>query len=115
MSEDRRVSKRIPFRGKVKYGSFDTSLGGYSFNLSESGMGIKAYRVFPPQSKITIFLYLGDETIRLEGVVKWVSPTLPSVRSSMGIKFTSRADAIKSVYQQRINRMTTNTDLSNVA
>ena len=115
MMEDRRGSKRIPFRGKVKYGSSDPTLGGYSFNLSEGGIGIIAYRVFPPQSKITIFLYLGDETIRLEGVVRWVSPTLPGARSSMGIKFTSRTDGIRSVYQRRINRMSAAEDLSNVA
>jgi hypothetical protein len=115
MIDDRRGSKRIPFRGKVKYGSSDPNLGGYSFNLSEGGIGIKAYRAFPPQSKITIFLYMGDETLRLEGVVKWVSPTLPGTRSSMGIKFTSRTDGIKSVYQQRMNRMTAENDLSNVA
>lgn len=113
--EDRRISKRIPFRGKVKYGSSDPILGGYSFNLSEGGIGIKGHRMYPPQSKITIFLYLGDDTIRLEGVVRWVSPTLPGVRSSMGIKFTSRTDGIKSVYQQRINRMTGDEGLSNVA
>ncbi len=114
MSDDRRGSKRIPFRGKVKYGSSAPTLGGYSFNLSEGGIGINAYRVFPPQSKITIFLFMGDETIRLEGIVKWVSPTLPGTRSSMGIKFTSRTDGIKSVYQQRMNRMSADNDLSNM-
>jgi hypothetical protein len=113
MMEDRRGSRRIPFRTKVKYGSSTPNLGGYAFNLSEGGIGIKAYRVFPPQSKIAIFLYMGDEIMRLEGVVRWVSPTLPGTRSSMGIKFISRTDNIRSLYQQRINRMTA--DLPNVA
>jgi hypothetical protein len=105
--EDRRSSRRIPFRTKVKYGVSNPDLGGYAFNLSEGGIGIKAHRVFPPHSKIAVFLYMGDQIMRLEGVVRWISPTLPGTRSSMGIKFTSRTDNIKSVYQQRINRMAT--------
>ena len=113
--DDRRISRRIPFRGKVKYGPNEPTLGGYSFNLSEGGMGIKAYRVLAPQSKIAIFLYMGEETLRLEGVVRWVTPTLQGVRSSMGIKFTSRTNDIKSVYHQRLNRMSVDATLSNVA
>lgn len=67
-------------------------------------MGIKADRVFHPQSRIMVHIYLGDEIIKLEGIVAWVSPALPGVISSMGIKFSSRTDDIKRVYQQRINQ-----------
>jgi hypothetical protein len=50
-------------------------------------VGIKADRVFHPQSRIMVHIYVGDEIIKLEGIVAWVSPALPGVISSMGIKF----------------------------
>ena len=101
---NRRLSVRIPFRKRVKYGSSEPNFVGYTFNLSEGGVGIKADRVFHPQSRIIIHIYIEDEIVKLEGVVVWVSPTLPGIISAMGIKFLSRADDIKRIYQQRTNQ-----------
>jgi hypothetical protein len=113
--EDRRSSRRIPFREKVKYGSSDNpNLVGYTFNLSEGGVGIKAYRVFPPRSKIVVFLYTGDEVIRILGLVVWVSPTLPGALSSMGVKFLSRADSIRAIYRQKTNEMSSSFSSTNI-
>ena len=101
---NRRQSVRIPFRKRVKYGSSEPTFVGYTFNLSEGGVGIKADRVFHPQSRIIIHIYIEDEIVRVEGVVVWVSPTLPGVISTMGVKFSSRTDDIKKIYQQRIKQ-----------
>jgi hypothetical protein len=108
MMEDRRRSRRIPFRTKVKYGSTIPYSGAYALNLSEGGIGIKANRVFPRESRIAIFVYTGDEIMTLEGVVRWVSSILPGIISSMGIKFTSSTDTIRSLYRKRLNRITAN-------
>ncbi len=101
---NRRQSARIPFRKRVKYGLSDPTFVGYTFNLSEGGIGIKADRVFHPRSRIITHIYIEDEIVRLEGVVVWVSPILPGVISSMGVKFSSRTDDIKRIYQQRMNQ-----------
>jgi Tfp pilus assembly protein PilZ len=101
---NQRLSTRIPFRKRVKYGSSDPTSAGYTFNLSEGGIGIKADRVFHPKSRIIVHIYTEDEIVKLEGVVVWVSPALHGILSTMGIKFSSRINDIKSIYQRRINQ-----------
>jgi len=109
---NRRLSERIPFRKKVNYGLSDRTLGGYTFNLTEDGIGIKAPRVFPFQSKILMQIHISgtnleessmDEIIRLEGIIAWVSRVLPGIIPTMGIKFLNRSNDIKRIYLQRLN------------
>jgi hypothetical protein len=105
---DRRLSRRTPFRKRIKYGSTDDpGLVGYSFNISQSGIGIKANRVFRPRSRILIHIYVGgaalelgeDEIIRLEGIVAWTSHLLPGITPTMGVKILNSSDDIKHVCQ----------------
>jgi PilZ domain len=112
MASNRRLSERIPFRKRVKYGLSGHALAGYTFNLSEDGIGIKANRVFSPRSKILVQIYISgtdlqgssmDEIIKLEGTVAWVSYVLPGIISTMGIKFSNRSNDIKRIYLQRTN------------
>jgi hypothetical protein len=110
---NRRASRRIPSRNKVKYGllnSPNSTFTGYTINLSEDGACVKARRIFPPGSKILLQLYLGssnlgegsmDEIIRVEGTVVWVSPTLPGIIPTMGIKFSNRNSDLKRIYNTR--------------
>ena len=88
------------------------TLSGYTFNLSEDGVGIKSNRMFPPRTKISIQIYMSDaelgessmiNIINLEGTVAWVSPVLPGILPTMGIKFLSRTGEIKEVYRQRVS------------
>jgi PilZ domain len=108
---NRRLSQRILFRKNVKYGLSNYPFAGYTFNLSEDGIGIRAQRVFPPRSKIIIQILVNgtdleesrmDEIIKFEGTVAWVSPVLPGIFSTMGIKFLSQSNDIKQIYLQRI-------------
>lgn len=110
---NQRLSTRIPFRKRVKYGVGDSTSVGYTFNLSENGIGIKANRVFSPRSNILIQVYISgddlegcsmDEIIRVEGTVAWVHPAFPGILPAMGIRFSSRTNEIKSLYQQRISQ-----------
>ncbi len=86
---------------------------GYTFNLSEDGIGVKAHRVLPPRSKILIQIHMNsdnlgesimNEIIGLEGTVAWVSSVLPGILPTMGIKFSSRNDDIKNVFRRRMNQ-----------
>lgn len=113
MVVNRRVSRRIPFRKRVKYGLSDSptsAFTGYTFNLSEDGIGVKTHRVFLPRSKILIQIHTSgvdleesrmDEIIKLEGTVTWVSPTLPGILPTMGIKFSSRSKDIRQIYDNK--------------
>ena len=107
-TSDRRLSERIPFRNKIKYGFWSPVWIGNIVNLSEGGIGIKANRAFPPGSKIVALLYMDDQIIELEGIVAWVSPlpnTLSTMAvSTMGISFSSDTK-IKHIYRQIINEV----------
>jgi hypothetical protein len=104
---NQRLSERIPFRNKIKYGFWSSVWIGSTVNLSEDGIGIKSNMAFPPGSKIVALLYMDDQIIELEGIVAWVSPLpeiLPTTAlSTMGINFLSGTDKIKHIYGQIIN------------
>lgn len=95
---DRRLSRRIPFRKKVKYGLPNPTFVGSTLNLSVNGIVIKAYIFLPPQSRIMIHIYVEDEIVILDGIVAWVSSTLPGIPSTMGIRFLGCTDDIKLIY-----------------
>lgn len=113
MTANRRVSRRIPFRKEVKYGlsnSPNSTFAGYTFNLSEGGIGIKAHRVFSPQSKISIQIHMSgadlegshmNDIIKLDGTVAWVSRVLPGILPTMGVKFLNRSSDIKRIYDNK--------------
>ncbi len=113
MTANRRLSRRIPFRKKVKYGlsnSPNTIFAGYTLNLSEGGIGIKAHRVFSPRSKISIQIHMGgadlegsrmNDIIKLDCTVAWVSRVLPGILPTMGVKFLSRSSDIKRIYDNK--------------
>jgi PilZ domain-containing protein len=113
LTPNQRLSTRIPFRKRVKYGLGDSTSVGYTFNLSENGIGIEANRVFSPRSNIAIQMYVSgddleessmDEIVRVEGTVAWTSPALPGMLPAMGIKFSSGSNEIKRMFQQRIKQ-----------
>jgi Tfp pilus assembly protein PilZ len=108
---NRRLSTRIPFRNKIKYGFWSSVWIGRTVNLSEGGIGIKANRAFPRGAKITVLLYMDDQVIEIEGIIAWVSP-LPDILSAtalstMGIRFLSGADKIKHISRQMLDPCTT--------
>jgi hypothetical protein len=96
---DRRLSNRVPLKRKIKYGLSKPTLSGYTFNISENGMGIKVSRVLLPKSIVLVDIYMGDKVVRVEGMIAWVSSILPEKASTMGIRLTSRTDDIKRIYE----------------
>ncbi len=113
MTANRRASRRIPFRKKVKYGlsnSPNSMFAGYTFNLSEGGISIKAHRVLSSRSTISIQIYMSgadlegstmNDIIKLEGTVAWVSRVLPGILPTMGVKFLDRSSNIKRIYDNK--------------
>ncbi len=83
---------------------------GYTFNLSEGGISIKAHRVLSSRSTISIQIYMSgadlegstmNDIIKLEGTVAWVSRVLPGILPTMGVKFLDRSSNIKRIYDNK--------------
>jgi PilZ domain-containing protein len=107
-TSNRRLSERIPFRYKIKYGSWSPVWIGNTINLSEGGIGIQGNKILLPESEIVTLLFTDDETIKLEGIVAWVSlPETLSIigLSTIGINFSSNTDNVKRIYQQIISEV----------
>ena len=101
--ETKRLSKRIPFRQKVKFGFPEPRYVGYTSDLSLNGLRLSSNHAMPPGSKVAMRLYLGERSLRLEGDVVWVAPAKGELSSTMGVKLSSRLNDISLVYTQRLN------------
>ncbi len=110
---NRRSSRRLPFRKRIRYGFSNPNFLGYTTNISEKGIRIESNKILAPRSKISIQIFMGEiglqegameEVVMLEGEVVWVTPTLQGFLPSMGVKLISRADEIKSIYKQKIDQ-----------
>lgn len=104
MRIEHRLSQRIPFREPIKYGLENPTFSGYTFDLSEGGIGIITSKVFPPDTELVFDVYMGDDVIRVEGLVARVTPMLSGTASIMGVKISGRTDDIKHIYIQRLNK-----------
>ena len=99
--ENKRDSKRINFKERVKYGSTDKpNTQGYLYNISKSGIAIKSYKALTPGSKVSVLLYSGKNPIRLEGEVMWNSPSNQGSQAQMGVRILSRTNELEKVYNQ---------------
>ena len=99
--ENKRNSKRINFKERVKYGHTDRpNTEGYSYNISKSGIAIKSYKALTPGSKVSVVLYSGNNPIRLEGEVMWNAPSIQVAQAQMGVRILSRTNELEKVYNQ---------------
>jgi len=91
MQRRTQVKKRYRRRVEVRYGPAELQCAGYSGNISESGIMIRATRVFAPGTLLNLELKLPARTLRLRGKVLWAREgsvqLLPTGKVGMGIKF----------------------------
>jgi len=98
-----RSSERVPFRRRIKFGSIRPNLTGYTSDLSEGGMRFKSSVGLAPNSRVIAELFLDDSSVIVEGTVVWIAPEQKGLSTYMGLKFLSRSDEIKNVYQMKLN------------
>lgn len=96
MAEKRR-EKRHRKRLQVRYGLQDLTKVGFTEDVSEEGVFVKAAAVYPPHTSIRLELTTPDnQSITLEGKVIWarkVPPTLiHKTKGGMGILISRFAD-----------------------
>jgi len=97
---ERRLSKRQEFRKIIKYGISNPEYTGFTYNISEAGIGVKTNNRLMPKARIIADLFLGEETLRVLGVIIWSDLGIKGFRSQMGIKITSRPERIKDIYSK---------------
>lgn len=110
---EKRQSRRLPFRKRIRLGKTDATFMGYTSNISERGLQIESRNTYPPGTKIVI-TFPGEKVqgkkqseIRVEGTVKWSKLSLGSLSGRMGLEFVENADdRIKQIYKERLNILT---------
>jgi hypothetical protein len=109
---EKRKSRRLPFRKRIRLGKDNPTFMGYAVNISEKGLEVEARNVFPAGTRIVIsFQEEGEsgkegEEIRVEGIVRWSSRLVGSLSGKMGVEIIDDSgDVVKSTYMERINKL----------
>ena len=110
---EKRKSRRLNFRKRIRVGKENPTFMGYAVNISEHGLEIEARNIFPAGTRIVISFQEdgdsgndGQQEIRIEGVVKWSTRLIGCLSGNMGVEVTDDpADIVKTTYQERINKL----------
>lgn len=92
--------KRLKYgllNGKTRDGEDTFKFNGFTFNISEHGIGMQGNKGFPPNFKIEVSLFTGERMIRFEGTIKWLYHS-NSEKWYMGIEVTSKINDIREIY-----------------
>ena len=96
MEKRRQLAKRYRRRVQVRYGPGTPHFTGFSGNISESGIMIRAVRVFGPGILLNMELDFPGKTVRVRGRVLWAREgglqLLPTGRIGMGVRFIDPPD-----------------------
>ncbi len=98
ISPEKRLSKRIYFKSYVGFGLQWCNYKAMSFNLSVTGIGILSNKVFPISTRLFIRIHISNYTILCEGIVARLHEDRIKAKTRMGIKFISRTDEIREMY-----------------
>ncbi len=100
LGDRRRLSKRLIYRKQIKFVIGNLNYNGLTFNISEGGIGFISSKPLMPGTQIIADLFLGEETLRILGVIQWSVLCSDGYRSRMGVKITSRSEKIKDIYSK---------------
>lgn len=109
MGQHKRLSKRIPFRQRVKYGTAQSQYIVYTPNLSAMGTVVEATRILPPDTDIVLLITDSSDSSQKESFsfnarVVWAKRSIGStLRGKMGLRFTSNKDAVETLYDKRLS------------
>lgn len=107
----KRRSRRIPFRKRIRLGKTEPSLLGYTSNISEHGLQIESRQVYLPGTTITIsFTDDSDPEEKnlevIKAVVKWSTRTPGSIAGRMGVEFVEgNSERIKQIYNEKLSKL----------
>jgi len=109
---EKRKSRRLPHRRRIRLGKENPTFMGYAVNISECGLEIEARNLFPAGTRIVISFQeenvteMQSEDIRIEALVKWSTRLVGSLSGKMGVEIIGDTGTlINSIYKERINKL----------
>ncbi|MFQ5480615.1 MAG: PilZ domain-containing protein [Thermodesulfobacteriota bacterium] len=105
--EEKRDSKRIPFRHNVHYGLTEPpQFISFITDISVTGLYIKTNKVFAPGTKLFLLIEANESLFKAEGIVVWSKKAPPHLvrhmKSGMGIKFTHVTGELMELYKNKV-------------
>ena len=103
-----RLSKRMPFRKRVKFGSKNPEYMGHTVNFSKMGIQIESTKLYPPGTPLVIEILdkltsaSGNNTATFLGKVIWSEKGITQ-RGNMGIEFLTQSKVIEREYEKITN------------
>jgi hypothetical protein len=103
---NRRKNKRVAFRATIKYGlEKPPTYTSFVTDLSGTGICIQANRIFKPDTKLYLTVFINDSSFDAEGVVRWAKKAPPGMlrisKSGMGIEFTSAVKGLLDICKEK--------------
>jgi hypothetical protein len=102
---EKRQSRRLPFRKRIRLGKEEPSFMGYASNISQGGLEIESRNVYPAGTWIVISFQNEKDSgnnssdIRIAGIVRWSTRLVGSLSGNMGIEITEDSgNAVKRIY-----------------
>jgi PilZ domain-containing protein len=109
---EKRKSRRVPYRRRIRLGKETPTYMGYAVNISERGLEIEARNLFPAGTRIVISFQEENATgnqseeTKIEALVKWSTRLVGSLSGKMGVEIISDTDDfVNSIYKERINKL----------
>jgi hypothetical protein len=109
---EKRKSRRLPYRKRIRLGKESPTYMGYAVNISERGLEIEARNIFPAGTRIVISFQdesdIGKdiEEIRVNAVVKWSTRLVGSLSGKMGVEIIDDSgEAVKNIYKGKISKL----------
>ncbi len=109
---EKRKSRRLPYRKRIRVGKENPTYMGYAVNISERGLEIEARNIFPAGTRIVISFQdesdIGKviEEIRVNAVVKWCTRLVGSLSGKMGVEIIDDSgEAVKNIYKEKISKL----------
>ena len=105
-SNNKRRSKRYPFRKRVKYGQKESRHIGYTLNISRDGIVIESSKMFPEETPLLIEISDelkiddNDQPTRFLGKVVWSKFGLTRT-GKMGIEYLTHSKNMNNAYELR--------------
>ncbi|MFQ5353352.1 MAG: PilZ domain-containing protein [Thermodesulfobacteriota bacterium] len=105
--EERRISKRVPFRSNVRFGPAEPpQFTALITDISDTGTYIKSNRIFPAGTKLFLVIETPEGPFKAQGIVAWAKKAPPHLmrhmQSGMGISFTEVDRGLIDLYREKL-------------
>jgi hypothetical protein len=109
---EKRKTRRVPYRKRIRLGKETPTYMGYAVNISERGLEIEARNLFPAGTRIVISFQEENvtgkqsEEVKVDALVKWSTRLVGSLSGKMGVEIISDSDdLVNCAYKERMGKL----------